>query len=162
MNDSTITLLVGSLMGLGVLGVVVPIVPDVALIWLGALGYGLFVGWGRWGPFLFAGITLLGILGGLTELWGSGLGARRAGGSIWAIFAGIALGLIALVLLGPIGAVIGLLLGTFSVELLRYRDPRQALRSAVGMGVGLGISFFIKLALALTMIGLWLLWVLGG
>lgn len=162
MSELALTLLVGGLMALGVVGVLAPVIPDVALIWLSALGYGLLVGWGRWGPFLFAGITVFGVVGGLAELLGSGLGARKAGASIGSILGGLVVGLVALVFLGPIGAVVGLLLGTFAVELLRLRDPELALRSAFGMGVGLGMSFFVKLTLALSMIGLWLVWVFWG
>lgn len=160
--ELALTVLVGLVMLVGLLGVFVPILPDILLIWLAALGYGLAVGWGRSGPWLFAGITLLGLLGGITETWVSGAGARRAGASGWAIVVGILTGTIGFFVFPPLGMVLGLLGGTFAVEMLRHRDPRLAGRATLGMGIGFGISFGVKLVFGLLMVGAWLLWLALG
>jgi uncharacterized protein YqgC (DUF456 family) len=158
-NELGITFLAGLLMLVGLAGVIAPVLPDAPLIWLAALGYGLLVGWGRWGGYLFALITVLGAVAAAAEIWGGGLGAKAGGASIWGILGGLLLGLIGLVLFSPIGGVVGLLAGTFLVEWWRLRDSRLAAKGMLGMGVGFGMAFFVKLVLALAMIAAWLVWV---
>lgn len=156
------TVLAGIVMLAGLLGVFLPFVPDILLIWLAALGYGLTVGWGESGPWLFAGITMFGLLGGVSETWVSGAGARKAGASGWAILVGVLAGVIGFLFFPPLGMIVGLLGGTFVVELLRHQDATQAARAMLGMGIGFGISFGVKLLFGLLMIGGWLVWVALG
>ena len=106
MFDIAVAIIVGLVMFIGLIGAIVPGIPDVVLIWGAALGYGLYVGWGERGIWLFGLISLLGLAGLFTELWVSGTAARMGGASIRAIFAGLALGLVALLLSGPVGGVI--------------------------------------------------------
>ena len=160
MSQALITFLVALAMIAGVVGSVIPILPDVILIWGAGLVYGLAVGWGVWGPWLFAAMTLLAALGFLTELWVSGAGARAGGASFWGILAGFALGAIGLVFFSPLGGFVGLLLGTFLVEYLRLKDSRLALRAVFGAGAGYGVSFVVKLGLCLGMVLLWVVWAL--
>lgn len=161
MSQTLLTITLGLVMLLGLAGTVVPILPDVALIWGAALAYGLLVGWGEWGPWFFGGITLLGALGLLPELWVSGMGARRGGASLRALLVGFVLGAVGLLLAGPLAAVIGLLAGTFLVEYLRKGEPRDAARATLGMGLGCGVSYGVKLLMGSGMVMLWLVWVLS-
>lgn len=159
MSEVSLTLLAGFLMLVGIFGVVAPVLPDAPLIWLAALGYGLLVGWGRFGPYLFAVITVLGVAAAAAEIWGSSLGAKAGGASVWGVLAGLLLGLIGLIFFSPIGGVVGLLLGTFMVEFVRLRDSKQAARSMLGIGVGFGLSMVGKLILVGLMFLAWLVWV---
>ena len=159
MYDIVVTIIVGLVMFIGLLGAIVPGFPDIVLIWGAALGYGLYMGWGERGIWLFGLISLLGLAGLFTELWVSGTGARMGGASIRAIFAGIALGFVALLLSGPVGGVIGLLLGTYLAEYVRLQDANKAAQAMLGMGLGCGASFGIKLILGLGMAVVWVVWV---
>jgi len=161
-TDSLLTVVAGILMLVGLLGIFLPLVPDVLLIWGAALGYGLLVGWGASGPWLFGVITLLGLLAAAAEAWVSGAGAYKAGASAWSILAGLAGGVAGFFLLPPLGMVIGLLAGTFLAEYLRRKDARQAARAMVGMGLGYGVSFVVKLFFGLGMVGAWAAWVAIG
>ncbi len=147
---------------LGLIGIIVPILPDLLLVWGGALAYGLIVGWGTIGPWMFAVITLLGILGGLAEGWVTGVGARKGGASLWSVLGGFALGLVGLIVLGPLGFLTGLLLGIFLLELYRHRDAKNAARATAGTGLGYGASFLVKFLFGLGMIAAWLIWVFAG
>jgi hypothetical protein len=162
MSESLITVLLGGVMVLGLAGVFIPVLPDISLIWAAALGYGLLVGWGRWGPWLFAGITVLAVVAAAADLWTSGAGARLGGASLWGILGGLGLGLVGLILLPPLGGLLGLLAGTFLVEYLRLRSAERALRATLGMGLGYGASFVVKLILGMMMIGAWIVWVVAG
>ncbi len=162
MNETAVIALVAGIMLIGLLGVFVPVLPDLVFIWLGALAYGLLVGWGTIGGWLFAAITVLGLIGGLAEIWASSVGARVGGASLWGILGGLGLGLLGLILIPPFGAIIGLLLGTFLVEAWRLKDMRQAAKGTFGMGVGYGMGFAVKMVMGLGMVGLWVVWLFKG
>jgi uncharacterized protein YqgC (DUF456 family) len=144
----------------GLIDILVPALPDLLLIWATALGYGLLVGWGDWGPWLFAGITVLCGVGLFAEVWTSGAGARIGGASAWSIVGGVVAGVILLLVAGPLGGVIALLAGIFLLEWRRHRDSRQAGRAVLATAVGYGASFFVKFGLALSSVGLWIIWVI--
>ena len=154
--------LVGLTMLLGMVGIILPMLPDMLLIWGAALFYGLVAGWGAWGPYLFAAITLLGAIGLLADLWMSGWGARKGGASIRSILVGILAGAVGFVLLTPLGGVLLLLVATYAMEYVRLGDAEKALRGMLGMGLGYGASFGVKIGLGLLMSGLWVLWVIVG
>ena len=157
-----VTIVVGLAMALGIVGAIIPILPDIILIWGAALGYGLVVGWGEKGLWYFGIISLLGLAGFLAEIWVSGTGAKIGGASILAVLGGLTGGAIGFIFTGPLGGVIGLLLGTFLVEYLRQKDINKAARATFGIGLGCGASLWIKLMLGLGMIALWLVWVFSG
>jgi len=161
-NETAVVALVAGIMLIGLIGVFVPVLPDVILIWLGGLVYGILSGWGTIGAWLFTAMTLLGAVGVLSEILASSVGARVGGASLWGILGGLGLGLVGLIVLPPFGAIIGLLLGTFLVEAWRLKDLRQAAKGTFGMGVGYGMAFGIKLMTGLGMIGLWIVWLFRG
>ena len=162
MIDVLVSILVGIMMLLGLLGTVLPVLPDVIMIWAGALIYGLVVGWGQSGGWLFAVISVLGILGLLSDALVSGAGARQGGASIGSTLGGLAVGLVGLITAGPLGFLGGILLGTFTLEYIRNRDPELALKATFGMGLGYGASFIVKLLLGLGMIAAWIAWLFLG
>jgi uncharacterized protein YqgC (DUF456 family) len=154
-----VTVFAGLFMFIGLVGTVLPFLPDVVLIWLTALGYGLIAGWGERGLWFFGGISFLGFAGLLAELWVSGLSSRKTGASILSFIAGLLFGAIGLLVAGPLGAFGGLLLGTFVFEYMRLRDPEQAARAMFGVGLGCGVSVGVKLLLGVAMVALWVAWV---
>jgi len=153
-----VSILVGLMMLFGLLGSIIPFLPDVVLIWASALLYGLVVGWGQSGGWLFGVISVLGMIGLLSDAWVSGAGARQGGATLLTTLGGLAIGLVGLFAAGPLGFLGGILLGTFVLEYLRHRDPDQALRATFGMGIGYGASFIVKFLLGLGMIGSWVAW----
>jgi len=147
----------------GVAGVIVPVLPDVWLIWLAALGYGLlqqplFDGWiGGTAMVLLTGLTLLGVI---ADLGLSHAGAAQGGASWQAIAASLALGLIGLLFFPPVGPLAGALLGLFLVEYVRRgKDARKAWSAVKGYATGCGLSMVVRLGIAATMIGVWGAWV---
>lgn len=156
--EIAVTILVGLTMLVGLLGSIIPFLPDVVLIWVGALLYGLLVGWGQNGGWLFGVISVLGLIGLLSDAWVSGVGARQGGASLLTTLGGLAIGLVGLFTAGPIGFLGGILLGTFVLEYSRHQDAEQALKATFGMGLGYGASFLVKFLLGLGMIGAWVAW----
>ena len=161
-QDEAITLLVALAMLTGVAGVIVPWFPDIVLIWGAGLAYGLLVGWGTWGPWLFALMTLGGLVALAAEVALSTAGARVGGASGWGIAAGVLLAIIGLFVFFPLGALAGFALGILLVEGWRRRNMRKAVRATAGAVAGWGASFVVKLGLALWMVVLWGVWVATG
>lgn len=160
--EAWITFAVGAAMMLGLAGAFIPAFPDLLLIWGAGLAYGLLAGWGPWGPWLFAAMSLCAVAGLIAEAWVGGIAARLGGASLGGIAAGLTLALLGLIFLGPLGAFLGLLAGTFLVEYLRRRDVSHASRATAGIGFGCGLAFVVKIGLSLTMVGAWVAWVLLG
>ena len=160
MNDTLLTVLIGLAMLLGLVAIFIPLMPEMLILWGASLAYGLLVGWGRWGPWLFALITLLGLVGALAEIWASTAGGKRAGASLWGILGGLVAGFVGFLIFPPFGGVVGLLLGTFAVEAIRMGDADKAARAMLGMGLGYGASFAVRLIVGLLMVAAWVVWVL--
>jgi len=156
-----VTLLV---MLVGVAGIVVPVLPDVWLIWLAAAGYGLlrqplFDGWIGGVAMVF--ITLLCVAGLVADWVLSNAGAAQGGASWQGIVASFALGLLALPIFPPFGSLVGALLGLFLVEYFRHgKNHQKALEAVKGYAAGCGWSVVARLGVALLMIAIWGLWVL--
>jgi uncharacterized protein YqgC (DUF456 family) len=145
-------------MFVGLVGTVLPALPDIPLIWVAALGYGFLVEWVDPSTGYFIAISVLGLLGVVTEVWVSGIGARAGGASLLGVLGGFVLGTIGLLAAGPVGAVIGLLVGTFAVEYFRDRDHQRASRATLGLGLGCTVSVVVKFGLGLVMVILWVVW----
>jgi uncharacterized protein YqgC (DUF456 family) len=160
--DILITILAGLMMLGGLLGAILPILPDVVLIWAGALLYGLVVGWGENGTWFFGAISVLGLIGLLSDAWVSGAGARQGGASLISTLGGLLVGLVGIFVAGPLGFLGGILLGTYVLEYTRHQDPELALKATLGMGLGYGASFIVKFLLGLGMIGAWIAWLILG
>lgn len=140
----------------GLAGTILPALPGLPLVFAGML-------LGAWvGDFQHIGIPVIVALGALTllslvvDFWATALGARRVGASGKAV-AGAVIGTFAGMFFGPVGLFAGPFVGALGGELLHGRDVGQATR--VGFGTWLGIVFgtVLKLALAFTMLGLFVL-----
>lgn len=140
----------------GLAGTILPALPGLPLVFAGMV-------LGAWaGDFEYIGIPVLVVLGVLTlfslmiDFWATALGARRVGASGKAV-AGAVIGTFAGLFFGIVGLFAGPFLGALAGELLHGREVVKATR--VGFGTWLGIVFgtVLKLALAFTMVGLFVL-----
>lgn len=140
----------------GIAGTILPALPGLPLVFAGML-------LGAWaGHFEYIGVPVLVVLGVLTTLslvvdfWATALGAKRVGASGKAV-AGAVIGTFVGIFFGPVGLFAGPFIGALAGELLHGRDVGRATR--VGFGTWLGVLFgtVLKLALAFTMIGLFVL-----
>jgi uncharacterized protein YqgC (DUF456 family) len=140
----------------GLAGLLLPIVPGAPLLFLGLL-------LGAWAEnFRYIGVWTLLILAGMTaltyvvEFAASILGVRKYGGSKRAML-GAALGGIIGIFLGIPGILLGPFVGAVIGELSLQRTLDQASRAGFGTVVGLAIGVAGKLAIGITMIGVFLL-----
>jgi len=148
-------LLAGILVLVGMAGTVLPALPGAPLVFLGLLLAAWIDGFQRVG---WLALTLLGVLTLLSlgvDLLATSLGAQRAGASRQAIL-GAALGTVVGLFFGLPGILAGPFLGAVAGEYLARRDVAQAGRAGLGTWLGLVLGAAAKLALAFTMLALFL------
>ncbi len=137
----------------GALGVVLPLLPGVPVAWLGMLAFAYATGFTAitWKVLLiFLGFVLL---ASALDIIAPMAGAKKYNASrsgIIGSFIGVILGV---AFLGPIGIVIGPLLGTFLGELFEGKESEEALQSAKGTAIGFLAGSAVKLALVMVMLG---------
>lgn len=139
----------------GLFGTILPIIPGLIIVWLAALYYaGVVVGFDTFSPWVFALITLIGLVAGTSNIWLAALGARTTGASWRTLIIGF-IGAIAGTFLLPIplvGTIVGYAAGLILAEYIRLGELRPAMKAAFGGVVGWGVSTVVEFVGALVMI----------
>jgi len=149
-------LLAAVLIVLGFAGLILPAVPGIPLVFAGLV----LLAWAE--NFAYVGwitLTLLGMLALLSyavDLLAAALGAKKFGASPKAV-AGAALGALARLFFGLPGIVLGPFVGAVIGEFSQRASARVAMRAGVGATLGLLFGTLLKIALAFTMVGVFLL-----
>lgn len=142
------------IMGVGLLGALLPLVPGPPLVWLGALYYAWRTGWAEVGWPSLTVLLILAVIGGTADLWMGYLGASKGGASGWATLASIAGGIVGFLLLSVPGALIGSIAAIVLVEFTRHRDWRKVLRASGGYLVGSLLATVVQVIICVVMIGI--------
>ncbi len=154
----TLQIVVLSVMLVGVVGLIFPILPGLTIIWLTALVYGIVTGFNWVSGVLFGIMTVIMLIGNVMDNFIMGAAAREQGASWIAIGIALVLAVAGSLLFPPFGGLIAALLGLFAYEFYRLRNWNKALESVKGMASGCGWSAVARAALGLLMIGLWMIW----
>ncbi|WKB51160.1 DUF456 domain-containing protein [Eleftheria terrae] len=141
------------LMGVGVLGTVLPVLPGTVLVLAGIVMGAWIDGFERVSGLTVGLIAVLALLAMLTDFVAGLLGARKAGASSQALL-GAALGTVAGIFTGFIGLLFMPLLGAVVGEYLARRDGRRAAHVGLATWLGLLVGTVIKLVLTFMMIGI--------
>lgn len=145
----------GALIVAGLIGTVLPGLPGVLVLyagmWLGAwIDHFARVGW----PTLLV-LGVLTALALLADLIASVLGAKRVGASRQALIGSVLGGLIGPLLgFGLIGLLLGPFVGAVIGELIARRPIEAAARVGFGTWLGLLVGTLVKVALAVSMLGI--------
>ncbi len=161
-TGTTVTLVAGLAILVGVLGVLVPVLPGLLLCWLGVLFWALLGdgdgGGVRWVVLALATvITLAGMLA--KYLW-PGKRLRSSGVPTSSLLAAGVLGLIGFFVVPVVGLVLGFVLGMWLAERARL-GPGQAWPSTRGALGAVGLSLLVELAAALGVAVVWVFGLLG-
>ncbi len=143
---------------LGLVGMVVPIFPGITVIWVLALLYGIWEGFGGGSYGYFVAITLLAVVGWLADNVLMGSKARREGGHWLSIALAALAGVVGSLFLTPIGGLLLVFAVLFAVEMVYRRNVAEAWAITRQMAVGWGWAFAVRFGVGLLMIALWLLW----
>jgi uncharacterized protein YqgC (DUF456 family) len=149
-------LVAGALVIVGLLGVVLPALPGLPLVfagmWLAAWAGGYAeVGVGT--VIMLAVLTLLS-LG--VDIAAALMGAKRVGASRLALV-GAAIGTVAGLFMGFVGILVGPFVGALAGEFMHGRKLHMAARVGVGTWLGIVFAAVLKLALGFAMLGIFLL-----
>lgn len=141
---------------IGLIGIVVPALPGVVLVFIGLL-FGAWadgfktIGWGT-----LVLLAVLMVLSLIADFFATSLGVKRAGASTSAV-AGAMIGTVAGLFFGFLGIVIGPFIGAAVGEYLVRRNMAQASKAGLGTWAGIILSAAVRLALAFSMIGLFVI-----
>ena len=152
-------------MFIGLFGIVLPLIPGIALIWLAALGYAILEGFAAIDWLSFTAITVIALIAGTADIWMPLMGSKRSGASRRALLFGIVGGTLGFLILTPmfpiigslIGGILGYALGILLGQYHKYRDWNIALKASVGGITGWGISMVVQMigGLLIVVIFIW-------
>jgi uncharacterized protein YqgC (DUF456 family) len=152
-----LNVVLGLVMLVGLIGIIVPLLPGLWLIWAAVLIWALETqtpaGW------VVLGIaTALGLTGFLLQYLIPGRRMANAGVTTSSILAGAALGVVGFFVIPVVGAFLGFALGIYLVERIKLGTHTAARGSTVhalkAIGLSMGIELLAGLAIATT-------WVIG-
>lgn len=151
---TTVVVLSAVMMLVGLVGVVVPVLPGLLIIWLGVLLWALDAGTSP-GWVVLGIVSTLYAVGVICEYLIPGQRMRRAGVRTSTLVAGVVVAVVGAILIPVVGAFIGFPLGIYLVQRVR-RGPHAAAWAATIMALkAIGQNILIELGTALLMIGTW-------
>lgn len=142
-----------ALIVVGVAGTVLPVLPGAILVFVGIALAAWIDGFARipkWLLLLLAALTALAMA---VDYVAAAVGAKRAGASRQAIV-GAAIGTVAGIVSGLWGLLFMPLVGATLGEYLAQRDLRRAGKAGIGTWIGLLLGTAAKVAIVLTMVGI--------
>jgi uncharacterized protein YqgC (DUF456 family) len=155
-STAALWILAGLLVATGIAGLALPALPGAPLLFCGLV----VAAWAEDFNYVGTGsIITLAVLALLTypvDILAGALGARKFGASRQAMI-GAGIGALAGLFFGVAGIVLGPFVGALVGELTQQRHMQKAGMAGIGATLGLLLGAIAKLAIAFTMIGLFLL-----
>ena len=136
----------------GAVGTVLPALPGVPLIFAGVLLAAWAEDFQRIGGWTLGVLAVLALIGLVVDYVAASMSAQRAGASRQGII-GAAIGTVAGIFTGLLGLVFMPLVGAAVGEFIAHRDALRAGKVGVATWLGLLVATAIKIAVAFTMIG---------
>jgi uncharacterized protein YqgC (DUF456 family) len=149
--------LVGVVMVAGVVGILLPILPGLLLIWAAGLWWTIADGGGptRWT--VLAVMTALLAVGTISKYVLPARSASARGAPLGTLAIGAVCAVVGFFLIPIIGVIVGGVLGIYLAEYVRLRDAGRAWDSTRAALVAIGIGLLIELTAGVLMFGTWLL-----
>lgn len=153
-------LLVGLLMAAGLVGVLVPVIPGLLLVWAAGLWWTVADGGGpaRW--VVLGLLTALLVLGTVAKYVLPARSAAARGAPATTLLAGAAGAVVGFFVIPVVGVLVGGVAGIYSAELARLRDGGRAWAATRAALLAIGLGVLVELTAGVLMIGTWLLGVL--
>ncbi|AXQ31226.1 DUF456 domain-containing protein [Solimonas sp. K1W22B-7] len=144
------------LVGVGLAGTVLPMLPGVPMIFIGLWLAAWIDGYERVGGLTMGLLGVLTLLSVVIDFAASAMGAKRVGASPRAIW-GAAIGSIVGLFFGLPGLLLGPFVGAVAGELSAQKTAGQATRVGIATWLGLLFGTLAKIALSFAMIGVFVL-----
>jgi uncharacterized protein YqgC (DUF456 family) len=140
----------------GVVGSVLPLIPSGLASLAGVWTYVLF-GNEPVGVFVVMSLTLAGLAAVVFEHFAGPIAARASGASTETMIAATIGGLVMLLVLGPVGIIVGVVGTVFLLELKNGSEMDIATKRSLYTAVGVLASSVVQVAITLSMLGVFLL-----
>lgn len=148
----TLAIICFTLILVGLLGVVLPILPGIPLSWLGLFIYAAGTGFERLSVTTIAVFFVLMLVSLAIDFFAPMLGAKKYKSSklgIFGAFTGITVG----IFFGIWGIILGPFVGALLGEFISGKGTKQAFNSALGTFVGMLLGSLLKIIIILVMAG---------
>ena len=143
------------MMIVGLVGIVVPVLPGLLLVWAGVLVWAL--GERTATAWVVLGLaTVVFLVSQVVKYLLPGRQLKEAGVPTISMLAGVVLGIVGFFVVPVVGVFLGFVVGIYAAELLRLRDHRTAWPSTVHALKAAGFSVLIELAAGLLIVAGWL------
>jgi hypothetical protein len=151
-----IDVLVGLIMLVGLVGIVVPLLPGLLLVWAAVLVWAIEAqSQGGWAVLGIA--TVLALLGTLLQYLLPGRRMARAGVTTSSTVAGVVLGIVGFFVIPVVGAFLGFALGIYLAERIKLGAHSAAWPSTKHALKAIALSMGIELLTGLAIITAWLI-----
>lgn len=153
-SGTTVNLVAGLMILLGVLGVIIPVLPGLLLCWVGVFFWALLgdAGSARWA--VLGLVTLVAVAGTAVKYLWPGKRLKSTGVPTTSMLAGGVLGLIGFFAVPVVGLVLGFVLGLWLAERVRL-GPGQAWPSTKSALGAVGLAMLVEFAAALAIAVVW-------
>jgi uncharacterized protein YqgC (DUF456 family) len=148
-------------MVVGLVGLVLPVLPGLAVMWVAVLAWAILDGGGavRWT--IVAVVSILALVGTVAAVLWSGRKASGAGAPWWALLVALVGSIVGFFTIPFLGIVVGGIGGLWLAELVRLRHPREAWDTTwvalQAYGVGTVVQMLAGAAIfAVWLVGVWL------
>jgi uncharacterized protein YqgC (DUF456 family) len=153
---SAIVVISGLFMVVGLIGVVLPVLPGLLLVWVGVLLWTLAedakAAW-----WVLGVVTALYAVGVVVEYLVPGQRMRRAGVRTGTLVLAVLLAIVLGILIPVVGALLGFPLGIYLLQRVRRGSHEEAVRATGHALRAIGLNILIELCTALLMITTWAL-----
>jgi uncharacterized protein YqgC (DUF456 family) len=141
----------------GLVGVLLPVLPGLLLIWLAGLAWAVLDGGGfaRWA--VFAAMSAVLLAGTVAKYALPARSARTSGAPRSTVLFGALGAIVGFFVIPVVGLVVGGVGAIYLAELNRLGDGPSAWRSTRAVLVGVGIGMLIELAAGLIAVAIWVL-----
>jgi uncharacterized protein YqgC (DUF456 family) len=149
-------LLVGVVMVAGIIGILLPVLPGLLLIWAAGLWWTIADGGGATRWTVFAVLCVLLVVGTVTKYVLPARSAGARGAPVSTLVIGALGAIVGFFVIPVVGVVVGGVLGIYLAEYVRLRDPGRAWTSTRAALVAIGIGLLVELTAGVLMFGVWL------
>lgn len=161
MDTLALNLLVGAVILVGIVGVVVPVLPGVLLVWLAVLVWAFASDAdSRW--LVFGLVTAIAAASQVIKFLIPGRRMKAAGIPTRTLLWGVGVGIVGLFVIPIVGALVGFVLGVYLAERTRLGSHEQAWPSTTAAMRGALLSIAIEFVAAALCAAIWLAGAIGA
>lgn len=152
MDITLLWVLCVAMIGLGLLGTVLPVLPGTLLVWGGIVLGAWIDDFSRVSTTTVAVISVLAVLAWALDYVAGLMGAQKAGASKLALV-GAALGTVVGLFMGLVGVLFMPLVGAALGEYLARQDEGRAVKVGLATWIGIMVGLVAKVVMAFVMVG---------